>query len=123
MPDPGRLPKGPKVSRRRGRSAASTQQIVTAHAEAVSALPTAVMRTDIMTDQPETPDRFVVEADRRVVGIAVRVPGGFKFFASEADFSEAAGRIFPGAKARARVFADIARRRRGGRAASPDRLD
>lgn len=24
-------------------------------------------------------DRFVVEADKKVVGVAVRVPGGFRF--------------------------------------------
>ena len=31
-------------------------------------------------------DRFVVEVDKRVVGIAMRVPGGFRFFHSDPDF-------------------------------------
>ena len=29
---------------------------------------------------------FVNEADRTVVGVAVRVPGGFQFFSSYKDF-------------------------------------
>ncbi len=31
-------------------------------------------------------DQFVVEAERRVVGIAVRARGGFRFFASDPLF-------------------------------------
>ena len=65
-----------------------------------------------MTKEPEILDRFVVEADKRVVGIAVRVPGGFKFFASDTAFLEVEARIFPRAKVMARRIADIARRRR-----------
>jgi len=38
--------------------------------------------------------RFAVEFDRRTVGIAVRVPGGFMFFASADDFAELDGRLF-----------------------------
>ena len=44
-------------------------------------------------------DHFVIESDRRVVGIAVRVPGGFKFFASDSDFLEIEGQVFPRANA------------------------
>lgn len=47
-------------------------------------------------------DRFVVEADRRVVGIAVRAPGGYKFFSSDAAYGGLEGRTF----ARARVLAN-----------------
>ena len=39
-------------------------------------------------------DRFVVEAERRVVGIAVRVPGGFRFVASDPDFYSMDRKIF-----------------------------
>ena len=44
-------------------------------------------------------DSFVVEADRRVVGLAVRVPGGFKFFSSHPDFWELEAKKFPRARA------------------------
>ena len=57
-------------------------------------------------------DRFVVEADRKVVGVAVRVPGGFKFFSSDPDFSELEARTFPRARAMAQTIAEIARTRR-----------
>jgi hypothetical protein len=40
-----------------------------------------------------------VEFDRRTVGIAVRVPGGFMFFASSPLFEELDGRLFPRARA------------------------
>jgi hypothetical protein len=44
--------------------------------------------------------RFAVEFDRRTVGIAVRVPGGFIFYASDdGRFDELNGRIFPRARA------------------------
>jgi len=65
-----------------------------------------------VSTETEPPDRFVVEANKKVVGIAVRVKGGFKFFASDAEFQEAEARVFPRAKAMARRIADIARRRR-----------
>ena len=38
--------------------------------------------------------RFAVEFDRRTVGIAVRVPGGFVFYASDSRFDEMDGRVF-----------------------------
>jgi len=72
---------------------------------------------DTLTEHPPIPERFVVEADKRVVGVAVRVPGGFRFFASDSAFIEAEERVFPQAKAMARRIADIARRRSG----EPDR--
>ena len=43
--------------------------------------------------------RFAVEFDRRTVGIAVRVPGGFMFYASDDQFDEMDGRLFPRARA------------------------
>lgn len=43
--------------------------------------------------------RFAVEFERRTVGIAVRLPGGFVFYASDDRFNEMDGRVFPRAKA------------------------
>lgn len=43
--------------------------------------------------------RFAVEFDRRTVGIAVRVPGGFMFYASDDRFREMDGRVFKRARA------------------------
>jgi hypothetical protein len=43
--------------------------------------------------------RFAVEFDRRTVGIAVRVPGGFMFFSSDERFGEMDGRLFRRARA------------------------
>jgi len=57
-------------------------------------------------------DRFSVEFDRRTVGIAVRVPGGFMFFASNEDFEEVDGRVFPRARAIERQLRKVARNRR-----------
>ena len=54
--------------------------------------------------------RFAVEFDRRTVGIAVRVPGGFMFYASDDDFSEIAGRLFPRARAIERRLQKIGKR-------------
>lgn len=60
-------------------------------------------------------ERFVVEADRRVVGVAVRFPGGFKFFSSDTAYLPLEGRTFARAKALAHSVAKITRaqRRRG----------
>ena len=58
-------------------------------------------------------DRFAVESDRRIVGLAVRAPGGFKFFSSEPRFFALEGRIFPRFRALARSVARIAGKPRG----------
>ena len=59
--------------------------------------------------------RFAVEFDRRTVGIAVRVPGGFMFFASGDRFEALDGRLFPRARALERELRRYAKsqRRRG----------
>lgn len=44
------------------------------------------------------PDCFVVEACRRVVGVAVRAPGGYRFYSSEPAYFGLEGRVFPRAK-------------------------
>ena len=57
-------------------------------------------------------DRFVVEADRRVVGVAVRVAGGFRFFSSDPDFFPLEGRTFRKVRALLRRVGQLARSRR-----------
>ena len=58
--------------------------------------------------------RFAVELDRRVIGVAVRVPGGFKFFASDEKFHGFDGRLFPNARSISRRIAREARRTTSG---------
>lgn len=53
--------------------------------------------------------RFVVQFDYRTVGIAVRVPGGFMFYASDDEFDEMDGRIFTRARAIERQLKKVAR--------------
>lgn len=57
-------------------------------------------------------DRFVVEADKKVVGVAVRVPGGFRFIASDPEFRSADRRVFRRARTLASSIAQLARARR-----------
>lgn len=66
-----------------------------------------------MSGQSAPGDRFVVEADRRVIGIAVRVPGGFRFYSSDPDYQELEARTFPRARAIRQRIAELGRRRRG----------
>jgi hypothetical protein len=63
-----------------------------------------------------TLQRFAVEYDHRTVGIAVRVPGGFMFCASDDDFDEMDGRLFPRARGIERELRKVSRRRRPARA-------
>ncbi len=58
-----------------------------------------------------TTQRFTVEFDRRTVGIAVRVPGGFMFYASNRDYEAMDGRIFARARVIERELKKLARRR------------
>lgn len=44
-------------------------------------------------------DCFAVEVNRQVIGVAVRVAGGFRFYSSQADFLHLEGRVFPRARA------------------------
>ena len=55
--------------------------------------------------------RFAVEFDWRVVGLAVRAPGGFKFFSSDPDFDELDGELFPRARAMSWRLSEIAEAR------------
>ncbi len=54
--------------------------------------------------------RFTVEYDRRTVGIAVRVPGGFVFYSSDDRFEEVDGKMFPRARAIERELRRVVRR-------------
>jgi hypothetical protein len=54
--------------------------------------------------------RFAVEFDRRVVGIAVRTAGGFIFFASDDEFEDLDGEVFPRARAIQQRLEKVARR-------------
>ena len=56
--------------------------------------------------------RFAIEFDRRTVGIAVRVPGGFVFYASDDRFSELDGRLFRRARAIERELAKFTRQQK-----------
>jgi hypothetical protein len=53
-------------------------------------------------------DRFVIEADRSVVGIAVRGEGGFWFFTSNPHFKPLEGRTFRRARALRRHVEELA---------------
>jgi len=66
--------------------------------------------------------RFAVEFERRTVGIAVRVPGGFIFYSSIDRFDELDGRLFPRARAIERELRRVARRNRRRAPAIPERL-
>jgi hypothetical protein len=55
--------------------------------------------------------RFAIEFDGHTVGIAVRVPGGFMFYAANHDFDEMDGRLFHRARAIERELRKVARRR------------
>jgi hypothetical protein len=57
-------------------------------------------------------DRFVVEADRKVIGVAIRVRGGFRFVCSDPDFRSLDKKIFPRAKALASRVAELVRLKR-----------
>ena len=63
-------------------------------------------------------DHFVIQADRQVVGIAVRVPGGFRFFTSDPDFKALESKVFPNARSIDRLAEDIGAARREDRSAT-----
>ena len=56
--------------------------------------------------------RFAVEFERRTVGIAVRVPGGFMFYSSDDRFEQMDGQVFPRARAIERQLRRVAARAR-----------
>ena len=54
--------------------------------------------------------RFAVEFDRRTVGVAARVAGGFMFYASDDRFNEMDGCVFPRARVIERQLKKVAKR-------------
>jgi hypothetical protein len=70
---------------------------------------------NVLTHQPwatRMSGHFVVEADREVVGVAVRVPGGFQFFSSNADYRELEGKVYRRARAMVHRATQLSRRKR-----------
>jgi hypothetical protein len=65
--------------------------------------------------------RFAVEFERRTVGVAARVPGGFIFYASDDRFREMDGRVFPRARVIERQLKKVATR--GARKPHPFQLN
>jgi hypothetical protein len=57
-------------------------------------------------------DNFVVQAEKQVVGIAVRVPGGFRFFTSDPAYKGLEAQVFAKARSIDRLAAEIAAARR-----------
>ena len=57
-------------------------------------------------------DCFVVEADRRTVGIAIRVRGGFRFVCSDPAFRSLDRKVYPRARGLVSALAEFARTRR-----------
>jgi hypothetical protein len=70
-----------------------------------SALP---VRACVTVEEVEM-DRFVVEVEKKVVGIAVRVRGGFRFVCSDPEFRSMDRKVFPRAKVMASRLAELAR--------------
>jgi hypothetical protein len=64
---------------------------------------------------------FIVEFDKQTVGVAVRVPGGFRFFHSDPRFLPIEGQVFRRARGLTQRVAELVRRRR--RPKARDRLD
>lgn len=75
--------------------------------------PSRVARVRFIGEAEVPTQRFAVEFEHRTVGIAVRVPGGFMFFASTDEFEQIDGRLFRRARALERELKKVARGRSG----------
>ena len=60
-------------------------------------------------------NQFVVETNKETVGVAVRVPGGFRFFYSDPRFRGLDGQVFRRAKQLARTVGELAQKKGVGR--------
>ena len=65
-------------------------------------------------------DHILIKSGGRVVGVAVRVHGGFMFFSSEPDLKELEAKIFPRAKSIGRRVAELVQARKGANDQSPE---
>lgn len=54
--------------------------------------------------------RFAVEFDRQVIGVAIRVAGGFVFFPSDPVFDALEGKVFSRVRAMSRRLAEVSGR-------------
>ncbi len=52
-------------------------------------------------------NRFIIESNGRVAGVAVRVRGGFMFFSSDPALKQLEGSIYPHAKSIGRRVAEF----------------
>ncbi|CCW17244.1 hypothetical protein EBBID32_15830 [Sphingobium indicum BiD32] len=64
-------------------------------------------------------NHFVVEANKITAGVAVRIPGGFRFFHSDPRFRRLDGQIFRKARTLARKVRELAQSL--GRPGEPER--
>ncbi|MDE8652783.1 hypothetical protein [Novosphingobium album (ex Liu et al. 2023)] len=53
-------------------------------------------------------EHFIVEANKITAGVAVRVPGGFRFFHSDPRFQRLDGEVFRKARTLARKVRELA---------------
>ena len=60
-------------------------------------------------------DHFAVAADKKIVGVAVRVRGGYRFFCSDPQFQSIDSKIFPRARALACHVTELAKKLRAER--------
>jgi hypothetical protein len=59
---------------------------------------------------------YSIEHDRRTVGLACRVPSGFRFFAAEQPYFALEGRVFPRVHAVERAVRQLSRKKSRGKA-------
>ena len=69
--------------------------------------------SEMTGDNSVGPQRFAVEFGRRVVGIAVRISGGFVFYSSDRRFDQLNGQQFPRAKTIFQRLQDLSKARQG----------
>ena len=58
---------------------------------------------------------FAIEDRRRTVGLACRVPNGFRFFAAEQPYFALEGMVFPRVRAVEKEVRQLSRTKMGGR--------
>lgn len=65
---------------------------------------------------------FVVETNKITAGVALRVPGGFRFFCSDPLFRALDGQVFRRARNLARKVGELARKHHGRDGHTPGEL-
>lgn len=59
--------------------------------------------------------RYAVEFDHEIVGVAIRAPGGFMFISSDRRFDKLDGDVFPRSRGLARRLGEVCQADRRGR--------